>query len=137
MRTLNLLLIALLFFAAADARAGTELSLWHSYTNRHDGALHYSFHLMNDKRGLFCGPCGFNTRRTQWAYSVDLTGNGPVYEKDHITVSSLEYRTKAAIVSGSIVIDSNMKKATIDLRVLGEGNAAGFVGNGKHRIKKL
>src|ERR1035438_1365777 len=64
MSTFRILLVCSLFLCSALlSAASVQLDFLHSYTNRVDGLTHYSFHLSKTKRGLFCGPCGFSTRR--------------------------------------------------------------------------
>jgi hypothetical protein len=128
-------IIFVLFCAAADASAGTKLNFWHSYTHQPSGVTHYSFHIANYKRGLFFGSCGPSTRSLQWEYDVDLVGIGPIYSKDHITIT-IEGKS-VEVVSGTIAINTEGQTAKIDLRINYERSATDFAGNGTHHIKKI
>jgi hypothetical protein len=124
--------------AAATAQAGTELDFWHSYTHQPSGAVHFSFHIANYKRGLFFGSCGPSTRSLQWEYDMDLAGPGPRYTSEQITVTREGKRV--VVAAGTISVDPKQRHATIDLRTA-PGNsqtaAVDFVGNGTHRIHRL
>jgi len=137
MRHISATLIALTLFVPATVRAGAELDFWHSYTNRHDGCLHYSFHLINYTRGLFLGHGGPTTKLGRWAYKFDLAGNGPVFQTNQIVLSPLEGRNPIPVVAGTIVVDAEQGKAKIDLQVEQQGKIVTFDGNGTHRIKKI
>src|SRR5260370_24175421 len=88
---------------AAEAHAETKLDFWHFYTHQPSGVTHYSFHIANYKRGLFFGSCGPSTRWLQWEYDVDLAGNGPVYEKRQVALTTEGKHVE--VISGSITID--------------------------------
>jgi hypothetical protein len=120
---------------AIPVNAGTELDFWHSYTHQPSGKSHYSFHIANYKRGLFFGPCGPSTRSVQWEYDVDLTDNGPVYQKDQIAIKA--EGKPFAVAAGTISIDAKQQNAKIDLQIGRDGTTTNFVGNGTWRIKKI
>ena len=113
----------------------TKLDFWHSYVHQPSGVIHYSFQIASYKRGLFFGSCGPSTRSLQWEYDIDLSGPGPVYEKDQIRITS---DTKPiGVVSGTIRYDAKRNEAALDLRVQSSPGESAFPGNGTHSIKKI
>ena len=130
------LFLLVLMLRAVDTRAGTVLDFWHSYTPPQTTQPHYSFHLANYKRGLFFGSCGFSTRSQQWAFDVDLSGDGPVYEMGNMKISD-DSLVKLNVVSGAITIDEKRTVATITLQVEQGGVTNQFTGNGNYAIVKL
>jgi hypothetical protein len=124
-----------LLIAVCPARAETKLDFWHSYVHQPSGVVHYSFHIANYKRGIFFGSCGPSTRALQWAFEIDLSGNGPVYNKNQINVTS--DGQKVEVGSGTIAVDTAQRETMINLRVKASGTEVEFSGNGKHRIVKI
>jgi hypothetical protein len=118
----------------AIAEAGTELNFWHSYIHQPDGVTHYSFHIANHKRGLFFGSCGPSTRSLRWEYNVDLSGSGPVYQKDQIAVTVAG--KPVAVGSGTITIDAQKQNGTMSLQLEHGAAKEEFVGNGRWGIKR-
>src|SRR5438045_3700403 len=104
---------AILLFASMlmNAGAGTVLDFWHSYAPPQTGQKHYSFRLTNYKRGLFFGSCGISTKSQQWAFNIDLAGDGPTYGKDQVSLSD-DNAMPMAVVSGSVTIDGKQAFAT-------------------------
>jgi hypothetical protein len=128
----------ILIFASMlmNARAATVLNFWHSYTPPQAGQKHYSFRLSNYKRGLFFGSCGISTKSQQWAFNIDLAGDGPTYGKDQVSLSD-DNAKPAPVVSGSVAIEGKQTFATISLKVAQAGTTNDFVGNGRYKIEKL
>src|SRR5438105_12438651 len=87
-RFARLLIAIVTMLSASPARAEAKLDFWHSYTHQPSGVIHYSFQIASYKRGLFFGSCGPSTRSLQWEYDIDLTGPGPVYQADQISMTS-------------------------------------------------
>jgi len=133
-RALGLCLALVLF--SPGANASTVLDFWHSYVPPQTGVKHYSFHLANYKRGIFFGSCGLSTKSQQWAFSIDLTGEGPTYEKDQTTISD-DNAKPLKIVAGQIRINPTQNTAQIDLLVETAGATNKFIGNGTYKIKKV
>src|SRR5437879_3336376 len=102
----------ILFSTRADA--ATVLDFWHTYTPSQTAVKHYSFHLGNYRRGIFFGSCGLSTKSQQWAFSVDLAGEGPAYGKEQTTISDNNARP-LKIVAGQIRINPSQNTAQIDL----------------------
>ena len=136
MNALSRTLIALLLCFAAQAYGGTRLESWDAYTNRQTGKPHHSYRLLNSKRGLFLGPCGFGTHSIQWEYwiDLDLTGAKQVFQTRQITIED-DDRKPVPVVSGTIVINQNERTATLNLQITKQGRITDFDGNGKHRIQ--
>jgi hypothetical protein len=133
---LRSVILAAFLCAASMAKAGTVLDFWHSYVPPQTGVKHYSFHVTNYKRGIFFGSCGLSTKSQQWAFSVDLAGDGPAYDSDRVDLSD-DSAKSLKVVSGQISIDAAQTVATIELTVEQAGVTNKFVGNGKYKIKKL
>ncbi|HXF11349.1 MAG TPA: hypothetical protein VN625_11240 [Desulfuromonadaceae bacterium] len=128
--------IVLFAFLASAARAGIVLDFWHPYTPLSTGEKHYGFHLAKYKRGLFFGSCGFSTYSQQWAYTLDLQGDGPVYDINHITLSD-DLPKPVKTISGRIIIDEKQTSAVITLDIEKDGVTNHFIGNGTYKIRKL
>jgi hypothetical protein len=133
-------LILWLFCIVSQSFAGTVLDFWHAYQHQPSGVTHFSFHIANYKRGLFFGSCGPSTRSLQWAYEVDLSGVGPVYGTNEITLST--DGRPLTVVAGTITISGKQDNATIQIQIQPPGTnylgpALSFPGNGTHRISKL
>ncbi len=135
-RNSQLLWVIILSCWTANAGAGTSLDFWHSYTPPETGQKHYSFHLVNYKRGLFFGSCGLATRSQQWAFQFDLGGEGLRYGPEQISLSN-EDGKQIHIVSGQISIDPKQTRALIALEIEQAGATNHFGGNGNYPIKKL
>jgi hypothetical protein len=129
------LLLLLLASTPHFAQAETKLDFWHSYVHQPSGVTHYSFQIARYKRGLFFGSCGPSTRSLQWEYDIDLTGTGPLYHKQQVTVTS--EGKKVEVVSGTITIDFKQNQATIDLQLKVSGADLPFQANGTHPILKM
>ena len=131
--TVSLLFTLLIAF---NACAGTETSLWHSYTPP-SGEVHHAFRLANFKRGIFFGSCGPSTRSLRWNYDVDLKGAGPRFTPEQIELKEETATGNVAvrIVSGEIVVDEAKKRVRIALKVL-KGDAQEFIGNGSFRLRE-
>jgi hypothetical protein len=129
-------LIILFVFVTSDVRAGTVLDFWHSYIPPPPSQTHYSFHLGNYKRGIFFGSCGISTKCQQWAFQFDLTGDGPVYTTDQLTLTD-DNGKSLKIVSGKISIEQKQTTAIIELQIERDDVTNQFVGNGKFKIKKI
>ena len=130
------LVLSLFFWSVAHSAAGIQLDYWHCYTNKIDGQVHYSFHVSKSKHGLFMGPCGFSTKQIQWQYNFDLAGIGPTYRGAEISMSDFDGK-QVSISSGSILIETNLTKATINLSIAENSQTNQFAGNGKLEIGKL
>jgi len=117
----------------ASAKGETKVDFWHSYVPP-TGVTHYSFQIANYKRGLFFGSCGPSTRSLCWQYDIDLTGPGPVYQKEQIGMrADLQ---PVNVVAGTIRVDSVRHQVVIDLR-LQNTNSMAFPGNGTYPFKRL
>ena len=108
---------------------------WHSYTNSHDGLIHFSLNLSSYKRGLFFGSCGPSTRSLQWQYRIELKGAGPTYGKEDIGLQDGDLHP-IGVESGSIFVDHERKAAKIDIAIIGESKAGPFAHNGTYRMQK-
>src|SRR5256885_17073971 len=95
--------VLLVFWLTAAANAGTQVSLWHSYTNQAT-EVHFGFGLKNYKRGLFFGSCGPSTYSLQWEYGFDLKGEGPQVARGAIELKNANFHP-VAIESRNIVVD--------------------------------
>src|SRR5258708_38519349 len=99
----------------ASAMGETKLDFWHSYVHQPSGLIHYSFQIASYKRGLFFGSCGPCTRSLQWEYDIDLSGPGPVYQKEQIGMR-FDLRP-VEVVAGTIRVDSASSHVVFDLRL--------------------
>ena len=133
MRIAHPLLLLLLVLTAPRLFAGTTLDFWHAYARAKTGERHYAFNLASCKRGLFFGSCGVSTRSQRWAFSFDLSGDGPVYTGEQLIVSD-DGLKRVKIVSGGITLDAKHENATIHLQIDQGGARSEFVGNGRYRI---
>ena len=122
---------------ALSARAGTEVSLWHSYTPP-SGETHHAFYLSNYKRGIFFGSCGPSTKALQWSFAFDLKGPGPRFTPDQIEIKDNRTPGGPAIltVSGEIVVDEKAKRVRIELKVPQGGATNDFIGNGTFKLRE-
>ncbi len=125
-------LVLLSFLASAVGE--TKLDFWHSYVHQPSGVIHYSFQIASYKRGLFFGSCGPCTRSLQWEYDLDLSGPGPLYQKEQIAMRS--DLKPVEVVAGTIRVDSSSSHVVFDLR-LQNTNSIAFPGNGTYLIKRL
>jgi hypothetical protein len=125
--------VVLVFWLAAAASAGTQVSLWHSYTNQ-SSEVHFGFGLRNYKRGLFFGSCGPSTYSLQWEYGFDLKGKGPQFAKDAIQLKDANLRP-VALGSGNIVVDEKKFTVEIAIKVTTNGVAQDFIGNGTYKLR--
>ena len=132
MRTILSLLLVLSL--AKVAGAGTEVSLWHSYTNQPSGQIHFAFDLKNLKRGVFFGSCGASTRSLQWEYGLELKGKTTKYAKDDIELKDANFHL-VPIDSGSILVDEKKSTVQIAIKVSTNGVAQDFIGNGTYRLR--
>jgi hypothetical protein len=129
-------IVTLLICSMLTTSAGIQLDSWYTYTNRLDGDTHYSFDLSKVKRGLFLGPCGFSTSRTEWLYSFDLAGSSLSYDKAAIRMEDFDSK-KIPVFAGTILINTNMSVAHIALQISNGEHTTNFIGNGVYKIIKL
>ena len=134
MNALSRTLITLLLCFAAQAYGGTRFESWDAFTDRQTGQPHHSYRILNSKRGLFLGPCGFGTRSIQWEYWIDLTGSQQLFQTRQIKIEDHD-RKRVPVMSGTIVINPNERTATLNLQITKQGRVTNFEGNGKHRIQ--
>lgn len=123
----------LLLSVLASAMAETKVDFWHSYVPP-KGAIHYSFQIASYKRGLFFGSCGPSTRSLLWEYDIDLTGPGPVYQKEQIVVRA--DLKPVEVTAGTIRVDTSSRQVTLDLHLQSTSSIA-FPGNGTYTTKAL
>jgi len=135
MRLLQLAIILAGSSFAHVSRAETKLDFWHSYIHQPSGVVHYSFQIASYKRGLFFGSCGPSTRSLQWEYDIDLSGAGPVYQQNQITITTEGKSVET--VSGTITIEPKRNEATIELQIKSSATNLAFPCNGTHHITKL
>ena len=126
--------LLLLFPLAGVANAGTEVSLWRSYTNQPSGQFRFAFDLKNLKRGVFFGSCGMSTRSLQWEYSFELKGKATKYAKDDIELKDANFHL-VPIDSGSILVDEKKSTVQITIKVSTNSVAQDFIGNGTYKLR--
>jgi len=126
--------LLLLFPLAGVANAGTEVSLWRSYTNQPSGQFRFAFDLKNLKRGVFFGSCGMRTRSLQWEYSFELKGKATKYAKDDIELKDANFHL-VPIDSGSILVDEKKSTVQITIKVSTNSVAQDFIGNGTYKLR--
>ncbi len=136
MRTATITLGAAFVFITTTVFAGTKLDFWHSYVHAQTHQTHYSFHLAKFKRGLFFGSCGPSAKSLQWSYNFDLTGDGPVYSSQQLSLID-ENGKSLRIVSGQVATDLKRGTANIAIKVEIGGTTNIFVGNGQYRIHQV
>jgi hypothetical protein len=125
----------LLFFSLAGvASAGTEVSLWRSYTNQPSGQIRYAFDLKNLKRGVFFGSCGPSTRSLQWEYGFELKGKASEYAKDDIELKDSNFHL-VPLDSGKILVDEKKSTVQIAIKVSTNNVAQDFIGNGTYKLR--
>ena len=134
-RAIQWLAVLVVAWVELPAHGEIKLDFWHSYTHQPSGVIHYSFQIACYKKGLFFGSCGPSTRSLQWEYDIDLAGNGPVYQKEQVAISS--EGKKVEVMSGTITVSPKAGEATISLRLKSSVAQLEFVGNGTHPIRKL
>jgi len=126
--------LLLIFSLAEVASAGTEVSLWHSYTNQPSGQIHFAFDLKNLKRGVFFGSCGPSTRSLQWEYGFELKGKAPQYAKENIELKDANFHL-VPLDSGKILVDEKTSTVQITIKVSTNGIAQDFIGNGTYKVR--
>jgi len=126
--------LLVLFSLAGPAGAGTEVSLWHSYTNQPSGQIHFAFGLRNVKRGLFFGSCGPSTRSLQWEYGLELKGKAREYAKENIELKDANFHP-VPLDSGNILVDDKKSTVQIAIKVSTNGAAQNFIGNGTYKVR--
>ena len=129
-----LLTCSLFLSLARITSAGTEVSLWHSYTNQPSGQIHFAFDLRNVKRGLFFGSCGPSTRSLQWEYGFELKGKTTEYAKDDIDLKDANFHL-VPVDSGKILVDEKKSTIQITIKVSTNGVAQDFIGNGTYKVR--
>jgi hypothetical protein len=124
----------LVFFSLAQiANAGTEVSLWRSYTNQ-SSQVYRAFDLRNLKRGIFFGSCGLNTRSLQWEYGFQLKGDASEYPKDTIELKDANFHL-VPLDSGSVVVNEKKSTVQIAIKINTNGVAQDFIGNGTYQLR--
>jgi hypothetical protein len=119
---------------AGTASAGTEVSLWHSYTNQPSGQIRFAFDLRNLKRGVFFGSCGPSTRSLQWEYGFELKGKASEYGKDDIELKDANLHP-VPLDSGNILVDEKKPTVQIAIKISTNGVAQDFIGNGTYKLR--
>jgi len=130
----SVLSLLLVFSLAGVASAGTEVSLWRSYTNQPSGQFRFAFDLKNLKRGVFFGSCGASTRSLQWEYGFQLKGKAAEYVKDDIELKDANFNL-VPIDSGNILVDEKKATVQIAIKVSTNGAAQDFIGNGTYKLR--
>jgi len=126
--------LLLIFSLAEVASAGTEVSLWHSYTNQPSGQIRFAFDLRNPKRGVFFGSCGPSTRSLQWEYGFELKGKTSEYAKDDIELKDANFHL-VPVDSGKILVDEKKSTVQITIKISTNGVAQDFIGNGTYKLE--
>lgn len=126
--------LLLIFSVAGVASAGTEVSLWHSYTNQPSGQFHFAFDLKNLKRGVFFGSCGLSTRSLQWEYGFQLKGKAVEYPKGAIELKDANFNL-VLVDSGNVVVDEKKATIQINIKVSTNGVPQDFIGNGTYKLR--
>ena len=126
--------LLLVFSLTRVASAGTEVSLWHSYTNQPSGQFRFAFDLKNLKRGVFFGSCGASTRSLQWEYGFELKGRAREYAKDTIELKDANFQL-VPVDSGKILVDEKKSIVQIIIKVSTNGVAQDFIGNGIYKLR--
>ncbi len=126
--------LLLIFSLAEVASAGTEVSLWYSYTNQPSGQIRFAFDLRNLKRGVFFGSCGPSTRSLQWEYGFELKGKTSEYAKDDIELKDANFHL-VPVDSGKILVDEKKSTVQITIKISTNGVAQDFIGNGTYKLE--
>jgi len=126
--------LLLIFSLAEVASAGTEVSLWHSYTNQPSGQIRFAFDLRNLKRGVFFGSCGPSARSLQWEYGFELNGKTSEYAKDDIELKDANFHL-VPVDSGKILVDEKKSTVQITIKISTNGVAQDFIGNGTYKLE--
>jgi hypothetical protein len=129
-------LIALFLCFTSHAYGGTRFESWDAYTDRQTGKSRHGYRILNTKRGIFLGPCGFGTRSIQWEYwiDLDLSASQQLFQARQIKLED-DNRKAVPVISGTIVISPDKRTATLNLQINRQGRVTDFEGNGKHRIQ--
>ena len=134
MNALFRILITLLLCFVVQAYGGTRFESWDAFTDKRTGQPHHSYRILNSKRGLFLGPCGFGTRSIQWEYWIELAGSQQLFQTRQIKIED-HARKRISVISGTILINPKERTATLNLQITKQGRVTDFEGNGKHRIQ--
>jgi len=126
--------LLLIFSLAEVASAGTEVSLWHSYTNQPSGQIRFAFGLRNLKRGVFFGSCGPSTRSLLWEYGFELKGKTSEYAKDDIELKDANFHL-VPVDSGKILVDEKKSTVQITIKISTNGVTQDFIGNGTYKLE--
>jgi hypothetical protein len=136
MKPSRISLVVSALLVATSVLAGTTLDFWHSYVHAQTHQRHYSFHLVQCKRGMFWGSCGPSTKSLQWSFTFDLAGDGPVYTAKEISISD-DNGQALPVVSGQVTATAKRQTIKIALWIETAGRTNNFVGNGNYQIHEL
>jgi hypothetical protein len=125
---------------ASTATAGTHIERWQVGSHPRTGEPQKSFSLLKTKLGAF-NLHTFGFTQTVWMYFVTLKGDRETYSAQEIVVKIFS-PTKVmagespveAVDSGFVRLDRTRNKIIISVRILREGKAEDFVGNGEYSI---
>lgn len=114
--------------ASWELQAGSEARL-------SEGTKRRTLELRNYKRGLFFGSCGPSTYSMQWEYTFTLTGDGPVFKREDITLKDGSLN-EVRVSGGSVALDTKHHSINIDLKVTAGAAEISFPQNGRYKLKK-